>query len=1111
MKEQWGMTPECEQWIAECHEYWIYHTKLYECFVADVVTNEDCIQDEDIKTRLEIIGKMIVHDYNVQNKPDELKDTFNFSLRYFHTKPKDLLKPDLENDLYQKWMEEWSTCMVDIPPEVDSSDSEEEDNDYEEPKVLLHVKLIDTKRLEELTSKCWNDVYNRGDEPTRFTGKCGTCLHYHIHPKCTFCKISRTQAGNCTSCGRKSSNDDQYLGLCATCNRVHMYPTCIECGGYREQPGRCQLCGTIGPDDQEPTGVTECIYTDPDYEDEYLRRQKVFKQLLDDPNTQERCIFCTKSGHGLTACLYRLNAQKPKKIFDIVKQKTFAEYKKNNRTFPYPGTVGITPLNLRRSLLKIIPDGMELPLELSFHEECVWCGSKGHSTLDCQAYYKWAEECVTLVTNDDPNIIYNLLQELPRNMEENYESHQPWQLYLNLPDGEYLTPTGVKIVVYDKKIQNLIPRYHQSSTTPYASLPSAIELSNLTKLSSKVKKLDNPMCDAIFNQFTHLEDKVDELHQYTNIEFEHFQLDHISIKEDIKANLDTVANQLRARANEDHQMIMEILKEMTNLPKQIIELQKYMNLVLREFQTKKLESDNLIITNFRNLYDARSPDSNLVWTNQLELTDPSYSFRGYWRQLADRLNQISEFNLKNKLITSFYDLKSQQNLKDTANIAMEAIEKFFIQHGVLKIDNLIWMEDFKIFQEAVGRSIQLQTITPNQIYNFAQQMAYYDQCPRPREKFNMMTVYVGILLQTTMKRWGMNILCSCNAADRQYCEHSNQDAILKQHLPKLSKDDRQEFLLMLHNIADQTCDCDFHKTNIICGPSKMLKEPVPEYAAYKNQLSETRPEISEAEHKYLYQKAIVSWLNARLFLYITPYSVFDILSETRPSWIGQFDPYVREFSEGDRVYLERALMQMGINTQMKRIKKLEQLALLKKSYCLCRTHINQRIDKFLEAINLDVNNPRQRKMALEMFNILEQKFYVLMGSCTQKNGTCMTCQELLYEVTANQQGGFDVITLSSKPQHHTSECTPYINYNSWQIAYLCHMMYPFNREENIFLHMKKMHGKSYCVPNEITWEDVYGGDRHNDNYNDDSASYGSVPSLISNTADGVPSDLDELD
>ena len=62
----------------------------------------------------------------------------------------------------------------------------------------------------------------------------------------------------------------------------------------------------------------------------------------------------------------------------------------------------------------------------------------------------------------------------------------------------------------------------------------------------------------------------------------------------------------------------------------------------------------------------------------------------------------------------------------------------------------------------------------------------------------------------------------------------------------------------------------------------MLKEPVPEYAAYIIHLSETKPEISEAEHKYLYNKAKVSWLNGRLFLYITPYSVFDILAETRP-------------------------------------------------------------------------------------------------------------------------------------------------------------------------------------------------------------------------------------
>ena len=69
--------------------------------------------------------------------------------------------------------------------------------------------------------------------------------------------------------------------------------------------------------------------------------------------------------------------------------------------------------------------------------------------------------------------------------------------------------------------------------------------------------------------------------------------------------------------------------------------------------------------------------------------------------------------------------------------------------------------------------------------------------------------------------------------------------------------------------------------------------------------------------------------------------------------------------------------------------------------------------------------------------------------------------------------------LSSKPQHHTSDCTPYINYNSWQIAHLCHMIHPFSREDTIFLHMKKLHGKSYCIPNEISWEDVYDDNHHN--------------------------------
>ena len=85
--------------------------------------------------------------------------------------------------------------------------------------------------------------------------------------------------------------------------------------------------------------------------------------------------------------------------------------------FTYPGSMEtVCTHKLKRSKLRILPDGMELPNELTFHEECVWCGSYGHSTVDCHAYRMWAEECVTLMTKDDPAIIYTLLKSYQRSL-----------------------------------------------------------------------------------------------------------------------------------------------------------------------------------------------------------------------------------------------------------------------------------------------------------------------------------------------------------------------------------------------------------------------------------------------------------------------------------------------------------------------------------------------------------------------------------------------------------------------------------------------------------------------------------------------------------------------
>ena len=52
----------------------------------------------------------------------------------------------------------------------------------------------------------------------------------------------------------------------------------------------------------------------------------------------------------------------------------------------------------------------------------------------------------------------------------------------------------------------------------------------------------------------------------------------------------------------------------------------------------------------------------------------------------------------------------------------------FHQANSLEYNDLLDMEDFAVFQETVSRSIQMQTISANQVCNFVQQLIYYSQC-----------------------------------------------------------------------------------------------------------------------------------------------------------------------------------------------------------------------------------------------------------------------------------------------------------------------------------------------------------------------------------------------
>ena len=138
------------------------------------------------------------------------------------------------------------------------------------------------------------------------------------------------------------------------------------------------------------------------------------------------------------------------------------------------------------------------------------------------------------------------------------------------------------------------------------------------------------------------------------------------------------------------------------------------------------------------------------------------------------------------------------------------MKKMFKKDRVIKPENLVEIEDFNIFCEAISKGIQLQSITQNQVMNFIQQMIYYTQCSENIDCTNL-DMWIGILLQTTIKKWHIWSPCACDQNVRGYCQHSSQYSLLGQHFPKEDSDKLKYLLKKLDQITNQTCLCQLNK------------------------------------------------------------------------------------------------------------------------------------------------------------------------------------------------------------------------------------------------------------------------------------------------------------
>ena len=532
---------------------------------------------------------------------------------------------------------------------------------------------------------------------------------------------------------------------------------------------------------------------------------------------------------------------------------------------PKQPTCELTKQSFATSICKVLPDTAEFPEDIFNIEGCIWCGSKGHDVYNCLGYATWLGD-IWLGPIEERRVTYTQrqkrIEDMLREARVIYQNpRRPWELYTGLDDGEYLTERGVKILIKNMKITNLIPRHLQTTTTIYADLPTAEEMGRMLKLSTTTEPAAQiTVMDELCNQAVGVKEDMLEL----EVELKRcFSLQITDLKKEVRQELSAISTLMEAKMN--------------SLPQQLVSFREYLSKSLANLHKKSLQSDLTLVDTYRTLSDAKSADSCMTWRSTICQNDPSYHLRGRWRQLSDRLNYLDEYILTNNLVVPTTDRTHAEELKEVSTLLGEVMYQMFYRAGILENEDMFDMEDFWSFQETICRSLEMQAISPNQVCNFIQQILYYDQCEKRKFTTYMdcqrqVEVFIGILIQTLLKVWDKPGNCKCNFEDKLTCRHSYRYSILRQHFPNFGLTKLEDLVELLNNISNQTCDCSKHAALPMHGPSKYIKAPILAYNTLQELHLKNLPGLHQPNLQDLYVRGVMSWIYSRLFQYLTPYS-----------------------------------------------------------------------------------------------------------------------------------------------------------------------------------------------------------------------------------------------
>ena len=342
------------------------------------------------------------------------------------------------------------------------------------------------------------------------------------------------------------------------------------------------------------------------------------------------------------------------------------------------------------------------------------------------------------------------------------------------------------------------------------------------------------------------------------------------------------------------------------------------------------------------------------------------------------------------------------------------------------------------FQETVCRTSEMQAISPNQVCTFIQQILYYDQCEKKKftaymDMRRQIEVFIGILIQTTLKIWDRPGNCKCDFADRLNCRHSHRYAILRSStflILDLAKLD--DLVAVLDSISNQTCDCSNHAALPMHGPSKYIKAPIPTYSQLQELHLQPLPGLHKPNLDDLYVRGITSWIYSRLYQYLTPYTDPSMNREPGPVRCSDWEFYLAE-----KQFLENRLSIMNPEVPLSTIwEKVLQLGDLKKTHCQCQVHSEDREVNLLYQLKLH-NTCGNRQLVNRVLQANPQGFTALISSCLQIIGTSSQCNLLLYEVTPTTAGTFEAVELNCKQQPHLQMRTNYSDLSDNTMVHVC--------------------------------------------------------------------------